>query len=137
MKATTFPQANKILTAPPGKESEVYDLPVWSDGTRCISCWQPTEGERAAIARGEPVYLWVMGTTHPPVAIEVGSPFDINTWNCVCGEREIDFAAHPFACPACGKDVRGDTVGPSREVVDEALRQILVQTFLHYLPPRD
>jgi hypothetical protein len=76
MKATIFPQANKILTAPPGQEDEVYDLPVWSDGDRCISCWQPTEEERAAIARGEPMWLWIVGDTHPPVAVEVGSPFD-------------------------------------------------------------
>lgn len=122
MKATKFPEANKILTAPPGREEEVYDLPVWSDGDRCISFWQPTEEEKAAIARGEPVCLWVMGTTHPPVAVEVGSPFDVNTWNCACGEHRIDFGMHPFICPSCGKDARGAAAGPSPAEVDEALR---------------
>jgi hypothetical protein len=90
MKATIFPQANKILTAPPGQEEEVYDLPVWSDGARCISCWQPTEAEKAAIARGEPVWLWVIGSTHPPVAVEVGSPFDTAAAGPSPGGREME-----------------------------------------------
>ena len=75
MKAVGFPQANKTLTALPGQEAEVYDLPVWSDGNRCISCWQPTDEERAAIASGAPIWLWVIGSTHPPVAVEALNPF--------------------------------------------------------------
>lgn len=34
-----------------------------------ISCWQPTEEERAAIAAGAPVYLHVLGAGHPPVLL--------------------------------------------------------------------
>lgn len=41
-----------------------------------ISCWMPTEEERAALARGEPIFLRVFsGATQPPVCLEVGSPF--------------------------------------------------------------
>ncbi len=111
MRAMPFPQANKILKAPPSPrteiqelidklaaggvdmtaeqerldaafppDQEVYDLPVWSGlagGTyRCISCWEPSEEERAAIAAGGPVWLWVAGHTHPPLVLDVASPFE-------------------------------------------------------------
>lgn len=81
MEAKVFPQANKVLTAPVGRESEVYDLPVWSDGRRCISCWYPSEEEIQSLKKGEPIWLWVMGQTHPPVALEVHSPFDPDRWS--------------------------------------------------------
>lgn len=109
MKATPFPQANKLLKAPPGRthearidemaaagldvyvaeeqalleaaaEPEVYDLPVWSgevEGVpRCISRWEPSPEERVAIAAGGPVWLWVVGTTHPPLVLDAQSPFE-------------------------------------------------------------
>lgn len=111
MKATPFPQANKVLKAPPSRraeiqqqiddlaaagidvaemqakldaalprEQEVYDLPVCLgevEGVpRCISRWEPSPEERAAIAAGGPVWLWVVGTTHPPLVLDAQSPFE-------------------------------------------------------------
>jgi len=44
------------------------------DGLVMISAWFPTNEEIAALARGAPVYLHVVGGVHPPVAITVGNP---------------------------------------------------------------
>jgi hypothetical protein len=76
MNPVDFPQAVKTLGPPQGAGS-CGGLRVWTDGEVCVSAWMPTEEERAKIAAGEPVFLWVMfGSTQPPVAIEVGSPFE-------------------------------------------------------------
>jgi hypothetical protein len=76
MNPIDFPQANKTLGAPQGMGNNCTALRVWTDGTACLSAWMPTEEERAKIAAGEPVFLWVVfGQTQPPVALEVGSPF--------------------------------------------------------------
>lgn len=37
-----------------------------------VSAWEPTPAEIEAIKRGEAVYLWVMGSSHPPVTLTVG-----------------------------------------------------------------
>ena len=37
-----------------------------------MTSWQPTPAEAARIAAGAPIYLWVLGTSHPPVALSVG-----------------------------------------------------------------
>lgn len=75
MIGTTFPQANLTLKAPPGQEEHVYDLPVWTDGEHCLSRWEPTPEERAAVAAGGPVWLWVVGSTHPPLCVSAANPF--------------------------------------------------------------
>lgn len=61
-------------------EKEVYDLPVWGGevggAERCISCWEPSPQERALIAAGRPVWLWVVGATHPPLVLDAAHPFE-------------------------------------------------------------
>jgi hypothetical protein len=42
------------------------------------SAWLPTPEEMARIAAGAPIILLVMGTSHPPVFVEVGDP-PVNT----------------------------------------------------------
>jgi hypothetical protein len=42
------------------------------DQTTMRSAWYPTEEEKAAIAAGAPVVLWVWGSSHPPVALSTG-----------------------------------------------------------------
>ena len=70
-----FPQAFRTLGAPEGSP-DVTPLRVWTDGRECISAWMPTEGERAQLIAGEPLFLRVTsGATMHPVALEVGSPF--------------------------------------------------------------
>lgn len=76
---------NTVLGAPVDWDHEAYgecvDLPVrikeTTAGVGLVSAWMPTDEERAAIATGAPVLLTVLGGGHPPVALDVGSPADI------------------------------------------------------------
>lgn len=76
MNPIDFPQADRSLSAPAGS-SDVTPLRIWTDGRECISCWMPTEAERAALAAGEAVYVRCLsGVTQYPLYLEVGSPFE-------------------------------------------------------------
>lgn len=47
---------------------------VLDDGSPVMmTSWQPTPKEAEAVAAGAPIYLWVLGTAHPPVMLTVGS----------------------------------------------------------------
>lgn len=77
MNATPFPEANCTLGPPAGMTAdECRSLPVFIDGTGVISRWQPTAGERAAIAAGAPVWLVVWGKGMPPVSLSTRVPFE-------------------------------------------------------------
>lgn len=44
-----------------------------ADGTPVMaSAWEPTPAELAALNAGQPIYLWIWGTGHPPVMLTVG-----------------------------------------------------------------
>ncbi len=79
MNRVQHPSNNAVLGAPadwdqkqlpcgacPVTRTEVDGLPV------VVSYWQPTAEEKAAIAAGAMVALWVVGTSMPPVSIEIG-----------------------------------------------------------------
>lgn len=77
MIPTTFPQSNRVLTAPDGMP-ECGDLPVWTDGGFCISRWLPTAEDLEAILNGRPIWLHVACATlgtQPPVALTTDDPF--------------------------------------------------------------
>lgn len=44
--------------------------PIWGNVMR--SAWVPTDAERAAIAKGAPVILQIVGKSHPVVAVFTG-----------------------------------------------------------------
>lgn len=77
MRHTQHPTNNGVLGAPPGTSYEQCTaLPVthalYGDGTNCcMSFWEPSAEERAAIANGAKVVLSVWGTTHAPVSVGV------------------------------------------------------------------
>ena len=76
MRPIDFPQANLTLSKPDSMtDEECGSLRVYRSGPQMFSCWQPSEEERAAIAAGAPVWLYVLGAAHPPVAVEVENPF--------------------------------------------------------------
>jgi hypothetical protein len=78
MKPIPFSEANFIFTRPKGmSEDECSDLHVHETAEgEFISKWEPTEEEREAIARGEPVWLRVLGCrAHPPVSVSTDYPF--------------------------------------------------------------
>lgn len=71
--------ATRYLGAPKGWEPEsdgdcshlaILDVP--SEGSPVmISAWEPTPKEVEAIVAGQPIYLQVRGTAHPPVMLWV------------------------------------------------------------------
>lgn len=78
MNPTDFPQANTTLKRPANMtEAECSDLRVLRDPAThtILSCWMPTEEERAAIAAGGPIWLFVWSDAHPPVALSGKDPF--------------------------------------------------------------
>lgn len=82
MQPVKPPNATRTLTAPPGHEDEIIDLPiidvVIGDEKQhvhaMVSCWQPTVEELALMAAGTPVLLWIYGVQMPPAALTVGDP---------------------------------------------------------------
>lgn len=58
------------------KQGSCGDLAVRSEmtsaGPGMTSAWFPTPEEIARIAAGAPIYLTIIGQTHPPVAMSVG-----------------------------------------------------------------
>ena len=74
MKPANFPEANKVLTAPPSHEDDVQDLHVWSDGEHCVSCWKMSWRDRIRILFTGTVWFWAMGHTPPPVVLEAEAP---------------------------------------------------------------
>jgi hypothetical protein len=79
MRPISFAQMTGELTRPPSMtEAECVPLPVHYSSTQnaIISCWKPTISERIALLFGARVWLWVYSHSHPPVAVEVRSPFD-------------------------------------------------------------
>lgn len=69
MKPIDFKQSTKVLQRSPDMtDDECAALPVWSDGTQCVSCWKPSLSERISLAFGGKVWLGVAsGSTQPPV----------------------------------------------------------------------
>jgi hypothetical protein len=81
MNRTQHPTNNDVLGAPPGTPiDQCGALPitriVYPDGTPCVvSFWRPTPAELARLNAGSPVALFVLGSTHAPVAMLVdGEP---------------------------------------------------------------
>ena len=68
---------NAVLGAPQGMSiDECNALPItrirYSDGTNAVvSYWKPTPDELELIARGMPIRLIVLGTTHAPLILGV------------------------------------------------------------------
>lgn len=95
MKPVSFPEQTLELQKPHGTTDEQCSpLPVFRDGTYCISCWRPSWRERLALVFGRPVWLLVWaGHTQPPVKLTVESPFASVPPEAGVGVRRTDRAA--------------------------------------------
>lgn len=73
MKPANFPEANRNLTKPQGMtDKECGTLPVYSNGTVCVSLWKPTLRERLSLLLFGNLWLFVhSGHTQPPVALDI------------------------------------------------------------------
>jgi len=72
MEAVKFPEATKNLARPESMtKEECGSLWVWTDGTRCISCWKMTWKQRIKALFWGKVWLSVYsGQTQPPVSVD-------------------------------------------------------------------
>lgn len=72
MKPIKFPEATKTLVKPESmNDKECLSLPVWNDGTQCISCWRMSFTQRLSALLFGRVWLSVMsGRTQPPVWLD-------------------------------------------------------------------
>ena len=52
----------------------ILDVTAEQGGPGMISAWFPTPDEVALLQAGQPVYLMVHGSAHPPVALWVPKP---------------------------------------------------------------
>lgn len=56
-------------------KGECDSLPVidteWNGLPAMVSMWHPTEDDIEAIKEGSPIFLWVLGSTHPVIAMSV------------------------------------------------------------------
>lgn len=81
MEACSFEESNRVLNRPRGMTAEQCDpLSVWagecSDGVpRVISCFKLTKEELEEINQTGRVWLFVVGQTMPPVALQTAHPF--------------------------------------------------------------
>lgn len=72
MTPVAFPESNKTLKAPPGKEAAIIELPVYTDGEQCISCYRLSWAERwSALFFGRAWLSVLSGQTQPPVWVLV------------------------------------------------------------------
>jgi hypothetical protein len=88
-----IPNAIEGATRRLGKSQGYLGLAIRDEngafGPMMLSSWQPTPSEADRIAKGAPVYLFVLGTGHPPVMLEVG----------VCPDIQDDFTAYKGSPP--------------------------------------
>lgn len=80
MNRTQHPSNNAVLGAPAGwsqAELPVNALPITRTEVggkpAVVSFWRPTAEEIADINAGAYVALWVLGSTMPPIAIQVSN----------------------------------------------------------------
>lgn len=81
MKATRHLTNNAELGAPEGMSPDecqplpitriVYDLAGGGGLPACVSYWTPSPEQLALLNAGRPVWLSVLGTTHPPLCLGV------------------------------------------------------------------
>lgn len=75
-KGVRFPEANLLLRPPEGvDESQVYPLPVHDMGSGFISKWELSPEDLQEINATGHVWLWILGTAHPPVLVSTSNPF--------------------------------------------------------------
>lgn len=68
MKPCSFEGHTDVLLAPLETGGvDVASLPVWRDGTQCVSCWRLGWRERLSAILFGRVWVAVLGQTQPPV----------------------------------------------------------------------
>lgn len=55
---------------------ECADIHSFRDGQQVITAWRPTPQELVQINLGNPIWLYCIGATMPPVAIVTDNPWE-------------------------------------------------------------
>lgn len=73
-----FSQSNRCLKPPEGAEARCSELDIYvhPDSPEMLSKWKLSQDEIDNINRTGVIWLWVMGTRHPPVVLTTKDPFD-------------------------------------------------------------
>lgn len=71
MVPSKFKYMNATLGAPLNWDGQdMGDLPVWTDGTQCVSLWKMSLRERLSALLHGHIWLFVLaGKTQPPVSL--------------------------------------------------------------------
>lgn len=83
MVPANFPESNHVLNRPPSMTDEQCDplcvhVGETQDGFTVItSCWKLTKEEVTLLLETGRLYLMVINTQMPPVALSVESPFNV------------------------------------------------------------
>lgn len=77
MKPIEFKEQNRTLGKPEGMtDEECSSLPVYANGSECISCWQLSDEELKKILETKCIWVGVLsGNTQPPIFLTVETPF--------------------------------------------------------------
>lgn len=77
MKPVDFKEQNVVLEKPQSMSDEDCEtLPVFTNGSECLSKWRPSAKERLKILFGADLWLLVLsGKTQPPVCITLENVF--------------------------------------------------------------
>ncbi len=63
-------EGQNFVLRPPAQAENSTPLPVFRNGTCCVSCWELNDDEIAEIVKSRRVYLTVFfGNTQPPVFV--------------------------------------------------------------------
>ena len=52
------------------------EMEVYYDGENCISKWTLSWLDKLKLLFGNPIWTYVHGKTHPPIALTIKNPFD-------------------------------------------------------------
>lgn len=74
MNPISFGGVTQVMSAPqhwdPARLGECIDLPITKQGNSYVSCWEPTDEERAVLVLGGKVLLTIVGM-QPLVRLQV------------------------------------------------------------------
>ena len=87
MKAIVISRSNNVLVKPKNWDDQsmgrCFDLhtrgTIQQGVPQSESAWLPTEAELAALNRGMPIILTILGRQHPPVMVSVGNSDDLQS----------------------------------------------------------
>lgn len=77
MKPIVFDEMNGVLTKPENMtDEECSSLPVYRDGTQCISCWELSDDDIEKLSKTRKLWVFVIsGVTQPPIGFSAVKPF--------------------------------------------------------------